>query len=69
MPPRVYSAETQCAGKRPYVTKDEAKRAAKRSEASFGRMHAYRCAHCGDYHIGHKPKIAYDFTAQNGPAR
>lgn len=43
---------TQCVGKLSYATWSEAR-------ASRVRMHAldiYRCPHCGQFHLGNKPK-------------
>lgn len=59
---RVYSPESQCKGKLRYSDKGDAKRASKRVERAIGRVHAYRCSHCGWWHLGHKPKHPYDFT-------
>lgn len=50
------SPET-CARKRQYVTKAEAKRAMAEVNARAGgrAMNAFRCEHCGTWHIGHRP--------------
>lgn len=62
MTSRTYSAATQCDGKLRYDTKADAKRAAKRSEQhGCGRLHVYRCGHCGRFHLGHKPTQAYQW--------
>lgn len=50
---KVFNPRYQCDGKRPYVKKADAKRAAKLSERSLGRLRAYRCPHCGFFHLGH----------------
>lgn len=55
MAPRRFSPESQCIGKQRYPRKADAKRAARRVEQNFGRMRAYRCVHCGSFHIGHRP--------------
>jgi len=48
------------APKRPYSTKQEAKRVARSEWSRFRwpgeRMKAYRCGSCGFYHIGHETK-------------
>lgn len=53
---RVYSPRSQCEGKRPFISKRDAKRVARHAEShGLGRAQVYRCPHCGDFHIGHKP--------------
>ena len=47
-----------CHGKVYYRTAIQAKNAARRAnrrneETWRGRIRPYRCAHCGDFHIGH----------------
>jgi NAD-dependent SIR2 family protein deacetylase len=46
----------QCAGKYTYRTKNEAKVAARRTMPLHGKMRAYRCPHCGSFHLGHSPE-------------
>ncbi len=46
----------QCWRKRPYSTKKDAKGAARSIEQRAGRLHVYRCPHCGSWHIGHRPR-------------
>ena len=48
-----YSPLSQCEGKRGYRAKRDVKRSIKRAERDSGRMHAYRCPHCGLWHKGH----------------
>ena len=43
----------QCAGKRGYRSKGDAKRVAKR--VGMTGVAAYRCPHCGFFHLGTKP--------------
>jgi hypothetical protein len=54
----------QCAGKRRYATKKDAKRAAVHATSTIGGgnrpLIAYRCENCGGFHIGHK---AYEDTS------
>lgn len=52
---RKFSPTTQCEGKKRYRTKREAKNAARHAERAIGRTTAYRCPHCGAFHIGHEP--------------
>ena len=55
---RRHSYESQCKGKRPYSRKRDVKRAIKSAERTslrVGRMSAYRCPHCGAWHMGHSP--------------
>ncbi len=52
---RQFSAESQCHGKRPFTTKKLAKQAATLGEQAVGRLHPFRCPHCGQWHLGHKP--------------
>lgn len=49
----------QCEGKRAYRTKADAKQAAKFAKATFGGrpVHAYRCGHCDQFHVGHRPSF------------
>lgn len=48
----------QCYGKRPFDSKQEARRAYKRaqsrpnSDRTPGEVKPYRCPHCGFYHLG-----------------
>lgn len=60
------SPET-CARKRRYRTKREAKQAIVSTLTSAGgrAMNAFRCEHCGDWHIGHRPA----WSRGNGGAR
>lgn len=44
----------QCAGKVTFQSPDTARRAAKRKK----RRHAYRCPHCGLYHVGTDTKTS-----------
>lgn len=51
-----------CLGKKKYLTKARAKLAIKRlrgAEMTRGKLKhklmAYRCPHCHDFHIGHRP--------------
>lgn len=55
--PRSFDPKFQCEGKICYHSKKLARIAARRSEQAYGRMHPYRCAHCGWFHIGHKPQL------------
>lgn len=53
--------EQQCRGKVAYGTKQLAKRAIRRFRAEVTnpgarkQITAYRCPHCGRFHLGHKP--------------
>lgn len=62
---QVFREETQCRtkeglAKRTYDSKAEAKRAARQAPSvmggSIGMMEAYKCPHCGFFHIGHTRK-------------
>jgi hypothetical protein len=57
MGPIKYSYNSQCRGKRQYVTKAYAKNVAKRIQSlgGAGAMRAYRCPYCTSYHVGHDP--------------
>jgi hypothetical protein len=45
--------ERQCDGKRSYSSKRHAKEAGRRAEQSTKtRLGAYRCPHCGLFHLG-----------------
>jgi hypothetical protein len=49
-----YPGTRQCDGKRVYRTKQDAKRAARATNARGGRrVHAYRCGQCDYFHLGH----------------
>lgn len=48
--------DRQCAGKRTYIAKRDAKAAARGAERFLGRMVAYRCPHCTRWHVGHPVK-------------
>lgn len=52
MRPLRFSQYTQCAGKRAYSSYADA-RASRRPMAQLG---IYRCPHCGQFHLGNKPK-------------
>lgn len=45
----------QCVGKRTYLNKKSAKRAARNVETAIGggRLNHYQCPHCTRWHIGH----------------
>jgi hypothetical protein len=52
-----YSRETQCGRKARYMTRAEAKRAAKDLRRILGDGHSfavYHCPHCHSYHFGHR---------------
>lgn len=49
----VDTPERQCKGKRGYPSKTKAKRAARRRNLPPS-IHAYRCAHCSLFHLGHR---------------
>ena len=52
MKPLRFAEVTQCAGKKPYATWANA-------QASRGHakpLDIYRCPHCGQFHLGRKPK-------------
>ena len=53
----VGAPEHQCWGKRTYLKSSDAKLAARHAMTMHGgsKMCAYRCEHCGRFHIGHKP--------------
>lgn len=60
---RIYKPATQCDGKNRYDNKADAKRAAKHAERrGCGRLSVYHCEHCGRFHLGHKPKHAYNWN-------
>lgn len=50
-----FSPESQCAGKRRYLTKRVAKMVARRTAANFGGapLETYLCVYCDSYHNGH----------------
>lgn len=56
---RTFTKRTQCWLKRRYSTRSEANTAARamRAAGKAGeqpeQLHAYRCPHCGWFHIGH----------------
>lgn len=61
---QVFSEEVQCRNKdglskRTFSTKADAKRAARQApvvmggKSRGGKMEAYKCPHCGFFHIGH----------------
>ena len=58
----IYSPTSQCRNKRTYMNKSEAKRAIKRTMSGANTqgqrtpMIAYKCPHCGSFHIGHDRK-------------
>lgn len=49
-----------CARKVRYITKARAKAHLRWGQASHGgpAMNAFRCPHCGWWHVGHRPKGA-----------
>lgn len=52
MKPLRFSQYTQCAGKQSYSSYADA-RASRRFMA---HLDIYRCPHCGQFHLGNKPK-------------
>lgn len=46
----VFSAESQCNGKKPYSSWRKAK------SANSHHLDIYHCPHCGQFHLGNKPK-------------
>lgn len=55
----MYSPNAECGSKRAYADKETAWRASRRVQARFGDLQeAYRCSHCGLFHLGHKPPTA-----------
>lgn len=63
---KTYNPLGQCNGKRTYLLKAQAKRAVVKMKASgcSGKLNAYRCPHCGWYHVGKNPaKVARDNAA------
>ncbi len=59
----VYSRESQCAGKRTFRRKAQAKHAARQTMSGGthsekpGRVVVYRCPWCDLWHVGHPPKV------------
>jgi rubrerythrin len=54
-----YSRSTQCVSKRQYETRSEANATARKMRENGqadSRLHAYRCPHCGWFHIGNYPE-------------
>lgn len=51
MKPIRFTEVTQCAGKRGYPTYQEA-----RTARRHFTLDIYRCPHCGQFHLGNKPK-------------
>lgn len=47
------SLESECGQKKRYFTRKFARRRA-RATSPDGVLHAYRCPHCGFWHVGHK---------------
>lgn len=59
----IFSHASQCAGKEPFATPQLAHDVARRRQREHKNNEAYRCAHCGFWHIGarlRKPKKAGD---------
>lgn len=52
MKPFRFHEVTQCSGKRSYETWADARAARGPSD----RLDIYRCPHCGQFHLGNKPK-------------
>ena len=52
MNPGIRSRVTQCEGKRPYATRKDAVKWRRKMHA----LEAYRCPHCGQFHLGNRPK-------------
>lgn len=46
----VFSQLTQCVGKKPYQSWQKARR------ANSHHLDIYHCPHCGQFHLGNKPK-------------
>ncbi len=48
--------ERQCGTKRTYLTRAEARAAARKGVGyGFDKLRPYRCPHCGSIHLGHPP--------------
>lgn len=52
MKQRTEPKAAQCEGKKPYSSWREARLQQSHSE----RLQIYRCPHCGQFHLGNKPK-------------
>lgn len=52
MKPYRFTQLTQCVGKRGYETYGEARS----SRRQMTHLDIYRCPHCGQFHLGNKPK-------------
>lgn len=52
----VSDIDAQCTGKKRYLTKAEAKSVKRTARAVDRACHAYRCPHCGLFHLGHLPR-------------
>lgn len=49
----------ECGAKQSHSSKADAERhiwSLVRAGTSLGRMQAYRCKHCGSWHVGHKKR-------------
>lgn len=49
------SQERSCEGKVPYKTQKRADKAAAKLQDAGEDVHGYRCLHCPNYHVGHRP--------------
>jgi hypothetical protein len=49
---RVEPEAAQCQGKKPYTSWHEARR----QQAHSHHLDIYHCPHCGQFHLGNKPK-------------
>lgn len=56
-----------CLRKRRYRRRHDAVQVARKAQARFGRMHAYRCPYCGHYHVGHPPRATLEERRASPP--
>lgn len=61
------TTDRQCLGKRSYLRKQDAKRAARQAQEHIGggALHAYRCGRCRKFHVGHQPEWLPPEKGQN----
>ena len=60
----VHDPTVQCHGKVAYPTKRDAKRRI-HHHPNRKRLHAYRCPHCRDFHLGHRHEGTFPTSQQD----
>ena len=48
--------ERSCSSKTPFTTRREATQRLRHGRSQDGTLRPYHCGHCGEWHLGHRPR-------------